>query len=85
MYSVNCVMNPPLLRLLFKAKGFTDVGGFISQTGELQSSLFLGTKVRESTKKNNRLMPGGTQQSQSWWRCLSCAFYFDRSSFCCAF
>ncbi len=36
MYSENCVMNPPLLRLLFKAKGFNDVGGFISQTGELK-------------------------------------------------
>jgi len=71
---------------------FALCASFLRQKDSLKSGdsnfkvrFFLRTKVRENTKRNNLLMSGGTQQSQSWWRCLSCAFYFDRSSFCCVY
>jgi len=75
VYSVQWI--PHFAPHLFKAKVFIEVGIFSTQSPNF--------KVRENTNRNNLLVTGGTQQSQSWWRCLSCTFYFDRSSFRCVY
>ena len=52
MYSVRCVMNPPTLRLSFKAKGFIGVGRFRSQRPNFKVRFCLRTNFPESTDYN---------------------------------
>jgi len=82
VYSVICVINPP-----FSPRNVINVGDSYLKGANFKVRFFYGRRFVkvQCTKKNNLLISGGTQQSQSSWRCLSCRFYLDRGSFCCAF